>query len=288
MRDGIIYSIGLHLVVLVLAIFGMPFLQRDPPPLDQAITVEIVTIADKTTSIEPPSKARPRPKSKPKPAPKPKPVEQRPTPKPPKPQIAAAPPSPAAEPIPLPKPKPKPKPQVKAEPKPKAKPKPETKRTAKPRVKATPRAKPRRERQQDDMLAALRSVDEFEKSAPRTDAPPKKDDKKTPVASLDSRLTISELDALKQQLYRCWNVPLGVRDPASLVVRIRVTMRPDREVLSTEVLDRSGRMGDPYYRAMAESAVRAVRKCSPLRLPAGKFEQWKTFTFRFDPREMVQ
>ncbi len=288
MRDGIIYSIGLHLVVLVLAIFGLPFLRPDPPPLDQVITVEIVTIADKTTSIEPPSKARPQPKPKPKPAPKPEPVEQRPKPKAPEPQVAAVPPPPETEPIPLPKPKPKPKPQVKAKPKPQAKAKPETKRAAKPRVKATPRAKPRRERQQDDMLAALRSVDEFEKNAPRTDAPPKKDDKRTPVASLDSRLTISELDALKQQLYRCWNVQLGARDPESLVVLIRVTMRPDREVLGTEVLDRSGRMGDSFYRAMAESAVKAVRKCSPLRLPAGKYAQWKTFTFRFDPREMVQ
>ena len=35
---------------------------------------------------------------------------------------------------------------------------------------------------------------------------------------------------------------------------------------------------------MAESAVRAVRKCSPLRLPVGKYEQWKSFTFRFDPK----
>lgn len=288
MRDGIIYSIGLHLVVVVLAIVGMPFLQRDPPPLEQAITVEIVTIADKTTALESPSKARPRPKPKPKPAPKPEPVEQRPTPKAPEPQVAALPPTPKAEPIPLPKPKPKPRPKVEAKPKPQAKAKPETKRATKPRVKATPRAKPKRERQQDDMLAALRTVEEIEKSAPRTDAPPKKDDRINPRASLDTRLTISELDALRQQLYRCWNVQLGARDPASLVVLVRVTVAPDRRVLSTEILDRSGRMGDSYYRAMAESAVRAVRKCSPLRLPAGKYEQWKSFTFRFDPREMVQ
>jgi hypothetical protein len=254
------------------------------------ITVEIVTVADKTTALEPPSKARPQAKPKPKPAPKPKPVEQRPAPKVPEPQIATVPPTPKAEPIPLPKPKPKPKPpaKAKAKPKPKAEPKPRAKPATRPKVTAKPRPKPKRERQQDDMMAALRTVEEIEKSAPRTDAPPRKDDTKNPVASLDTRLTISELDALKQQLYRCWNVPLGVRDPAGLVVLIRVTMRPDREVITTEILDRSGRMGEPYYRAMAESAVRAVRKCSPLRLPVGKYEQWKSFTFRFDPREMVQ
>ena len=44
--------------------------------------------------------------------------------------------------------------------------------------------------------------------------------------------------------------------------------------------------GDPAWTAHAESAVRAVLKCNPLRVPpefAPYFEQWRSKIIHFDP-----
>ena len=47
---------------------------------------------------------------------------------------------------------------------------------------------------------------------------------------------------------------------------------------------------DPDLRALAESALRAVRRCDPLRIPAQYqpyYDQWKGRIVRFDPEEML-
>jgi colicin import membrane protein len=43
---------------------------------------------------------------------------------------------------------------------------------------------------------------------------------------------------------------------------------------------------DALFRPMAESALRAVRACTPLRLPAARYELWRDVEITFDPREM--
>ena len=45
---------------------------------------------------------------------------------------------------------------------------------------------------------------------------------------------------------------------------------------------------ESFYRAAAESAMRAVRVCSPLEgLPTEKYQQWQTLLLNFDPQEML-
>jgi len=44
-------------------------------------------------------------------------------------------------------------------------------------------------------------------------------------------------------------------------------------------------MSDPFYRAAAESAVRAMIRCAPYRLPNDKFTTQDT-VLHFDPKEM--
>ena len=47
------------------------------------------------------------------------------------------------------------------------------------------------------------------------------------------------------------------------------------------------KLRDPNYRMFVESAKRAVMKCSPLRFPASMpYEDWKSTTFNFNPRDM--
>jgi len=110
-----------------------------------------------------------------------------------------------------------------------------------------------------------------------------------PAASnLSEQLSMSEKDAIRQQIQGCWHFDAGARDARNLRVLVRFSLNPDGSVRGTpEIVDRA-RMGDPYFRAFAESAVRAVQKCSPLKdLPPRKYDAWRDVELNFDPREML-
>jgi hypothetical protein len=106
-----------------------------------------------------------------------------------------------------------------------------------------------------------------------------------PVAA-DESLTLGEEEALRAQLRQCWNVPPGALDAGNLRVMVRVAVNPDRTVAAAEIIDASGRMGDPFYRSIADAARRALFLCSPLALPPDRYSAWAEMTIAFDPREM--
>ena len=290
MRRGMIFSAGLHIAVIVLAILGLPVLFARAPTIDPPITVELVRISDKTRTLPAPPKPKPKLSRKRPDTPKPEPV---------KPKAAAVPPPPPdlaqLEPVPVPKPKvkpnPKPKPKVK---KPPPKPKVKKRKRRKTRLaKIKPRHKPLAPRK-DFVDSVLRDVSK-EKPREKEKKPDKKVVKKTepapprPRPSLDQRLTISELDAIRRQIEACWSIPAGARDAENLIVDIAVVMNPDGTVQRAEIVDRSRLTGDPFFRAAAESALRAVLhpRCSPLRLPPQKYQQWRRFTLSFNPKELI-
>lgn len=105
----------------------------------------------------------------------------------------------------------------------------------------------------------------------------------------NQKLSVSEMDAIRQQISSCWLVPAGAKNAADLVVEIEVTMNPDRTVRSSKVVDSSRMQRDPFYRSAAESALRALKSpnCSPLQLPPEKYDTWKNFTITFDPKDML-
>lgn len=102
-------------------------------------------------------------------------------------------------------------------------------------------------------------------------------------------LTDSELSAFIRQIETCWNVPIGAPNPKELVVKIRIQVNRDRTVRSAVIVDSARMETDIYFRAMAVSAKRAVLNphCSPLELPPEKYDAWKKFTLRFDPRHLL-
>ena len=100
-------------------------------------------------------------------------------------------------------------------------------------------------------------------------------------------LTLSEIDHIRHQIEQCWSVPAGVRDAADMRVSIHVSLRPDGSVIDSRIVS-TGRMGEPNYRAAAESAQRAVRLCSPLQdLPVDKYQRWRELTLTFNPKEFL-
>ena len=103
-------------------------------------------------------------------------------------------------------------------------------------------------------------------------------------------LTLSEEDALKAQIFGCWSIPLGLPYNEDLLVRIKLMLEPDGTVKKTEILDhaRMNKPGQGFYKVLAESALRAVKLCQPLRVPTTGYERWKELQLNFDAREMLE
>ena len=96
-------------------------------------------------------------------------------------------------------------------------------------------------------------------------------------------MTISEIDLLMQQLHGCLNLNVGVANLKEIKPVIYIEVNPDRTVKSSKVVNKE-KLNDPSFRTAAEAAMRAVNNpdCSPLLLPADKYEQWKEINFTFD------
>jgi hypothetical protein len=99
-------------------------------------------------------------------------------------------------------------------------------------------------------------------------------------------LTQSQLQALRQQIAGCWSPPSGAQDKDAQV-EVRVRLARDGRLISAELMSRE-RMGEPFYRALAESVLRALRVCSPLEgLPSGRYAEWRSLRLTFDARELL-
>lgn len=302
MRNGLIISAVLHVGMIVLAVFGLPSLFQPDDIETQPLLVELVTVDEVTTS-----QAQPEPEPEPEPV-KEVEVEKKPPPKPPEPVATPAPPAPAppvAKPAPPP-PKPEPKPKELAEaPKPEPKPEPKAAPEAKPvdlSKAPRPRTKPTKpeKRFSTDRIAAL--LDKRKQKQPSPTAKVAETSTKTAKAesrpspraaiSSDQPLTMSEIDAIRFQIQQCWSVPAGARDAEDLIVQVKIFLKPDGSLARPpEIVDsaRMARPGEEFFRVAAESARRAVQRCSPLKnLPVTKYERWREITLTFNPREMLQ
>jgi outer membrane biosynthesis protein TonB len=268
LKNGLALSAALHLCLLLFLYFGLPSLFKPLPAHHEPIPFQIVTLADITNTRVKDEQETPKP-----PAPPPQPEKAAPAPTPP------TPPQPQEKPQP-PAPAPTPPPEAEALKKIVEKPKP---------VEKPPAPQP-------DMLASvLKNVAKL-KPAEEVKQPDTKSDVKTPTPpaasaapSLSTRLTISDEDALRRQIEQCWTPPIGAPHPETLIVEVILDVNPDKTVANSDIVDKGRYNTDSFFRAAADSAVRAVRnpKCSPLTLPDGKYDQWKRIDFTFDPRDML-
>jgi outer membrane biosynthesis protein TonB len=317
---GLVLSAALHLTLGTLIIFGLPVLFHPPEPQEMPIAVQLVTMGPQTRAIHPnpnmpvreaklepplpgPPAEKPVPETPPKPAPPPSAAEAPPEPPapvppqekplPPQPAPAAAQPPKEAElpPPPLPQPKPAPPPPPKpavaaATPKP-----PPEKPLQLARAEAKAEAKKYAPGQFDALLRNLAAEDApaspdaaSERPYPAAGRPSAQ-----PRAPLGTQLSASEIDMVREQIARCWNIPAGARDARDLVVEIRVAVLPDGNVEEARIVDPGRAAADPFFRAAAESARRAFFNplCRPLHLPPEKYELWKDMTVAFSPKDLL-
>jgi hypothetical protein len=303
MRKAAIISACVHVLVIALVYFGLPSLFH-PKPIEMApVPVEIVTAQDEQAAVSPPP-APPQPPAKQPPKPPPPPKAETPPPPPPEPPKPAPaptaetppPPPPEAEPLPLPKEKPKPPP-------PKPKPEPPQKVAAAP---PTPVPKRKPKPPPDQLQALLKNLAQQkaqQEKAEKTQkkAPPQKAepiDVSSLVASLKApqrseidkrRLGASLAQMVQQQISPCWSIPGGAKDVQGMKIAVRIQLNQDGTLRGAPRLEDTGKMSDPFYRAVAESALRALRNptCSPLKLPLDQYDLWRDITFIFEPGEAL-
>ena len=108
--------------------------------------------------------------------------------------------------------------------------------------------------------------------------------------SFATGLSLSEEDALRAQIFGCWSVPLGLPYDKDLLVRLKLELKKDGTILKSEIIDhqRMNMPGQKFYKILAESALRAVRLCQPLKVPPTGYEKWKNIQLNFDPTEMLK
>lgn len=311
-RGSLGLSGTLHLLVILAIVLGLPVLFERKLPEETPIAVRLVPVAPETRAtqlnrhppkpqaqpkvaqaedqMKPPQPAEPAkplpppPQAKPEEPPPPPKPPQPPKPEPPKPEPPKPEPPKPPEPKPAP-PQPKP-PEPKPEPPKPPPPRPEPKKEV---------AKQKPEQTKADFDALLKNLTR-QKTAPappetssKAKAQPAQSASSQPVAPLGAQLTASERDLVIQQIEQCWNPDLGARDARNVIVDVHVEVNPDGTVASARAVDSARYYADRVFQSAADRAVRAVRdpKCSPLKLPAGKYEEWKSMDLTFNPRDML-
>ena len=306
-RTGLgVAAIG-HIALFVALSLSLFSARIPKPPIADTMDVQFVDKVGKTSAAPKVSQEAPAPsvapekgapEDTPPPPPKAEPVPK-PQPRPTPPKPAPAPPKP--EPRPEPKPEPKPKP---APPKPAEKPKPE-KEQAKPApektAKPTPAKPAKKAGLSSDFLSDLppdkpgtakpkgsRLGSDFLKGLSPSKAPGKAS---APHAAAISAQSMSGLIGLiASKVKPCYNPPAGGADSGQIVTILSIRMNKDGSVANVTPGAQSGVNGSnsAYARQMADAAVRAVKRCSPITgLPPELYDGgWSDFDFRFRPDQM--
>ena len=268
MIRSLIYSISFHALMILLTILSLPFMLREPVDLPPIISVELIQISDKTNIPYAPKARKIIQETKKK-------EEERVV-------SEQAPPAAKAKEkpdrIPLPNDKKEEKKIVK---------KKQNPEEIKPQIRQSSEFE-KKEIVDTNQIAALIDKAKEEEAVKR-----KKTDKLTQSTKKNSfatGLTLSQEDALRAQIFGCWSVPLGLPYDKDLLVRIKLNLKKDGTILKSEILDhqRMNKPGQKFYKVLAESALRAVRLCQPLKVPPTGYDKWKDLQLNFNPAEMLQ
>ena len=268
MVRSLIYSITFHSLMILLTVLSLPFMLREPIDLPPIVSVELIQISDKTNIPYAPKARKIIEETKKK-------EEERVV-------SEQAPPS------------------AKAKEKPDRIPLPDEKKEQKQVIE--------KKQNPEEIKPEIRQSSEFEKKeiidtnqiaalidkAKEVEAVKEKNENKITQSSKKNSfatgLSLSEEDALRAQIFGCWSIPLGLPYDENLLVRIKLKLKQDGTIMKSEILDheRMNRPGQKFYKVLAESALRAVRLCQPLKVPPTGYENWKDLQLNFNPEEMLK
>lgn len=264
--------------------------QIDPKPND------VKEINKEETEVEQPKEVASIPQTKPAEiTPPPKPEE-----KPPEEQAKPEePPKPDAEALPDKVPTPVVKPQVKP---PEQKPaeKPPEKTPDQPKAAETPTDKKKADKKQEVAKSASSmksdfNADEISALLNKTDPSAGGAKRSTQEASLGakkatngaSKLSLSEMDALKSAIAGNWSVIPGMEGMADVRIKVHMKLDQDGNIIGEPEVEATGGDNDSTRRALAGGAYRAIMKSAPFSsLPKDKYDAWNEVVVNFDPSDL--
>ena len=267
MRKSLIYSLSVHALMILFTVLSLPLMIREPIDLPPIVSMEFSQISDKTNIPYAP-KAR-------------KVIEEI---KKEEKRVVSEQAPPAA----------------------KAKEKPD--RIPMPKKQDEKRELVKKKQNPKEVKPEIRQASEFEKKevidtneiaalidkAKENIAKVEEENNKLTQSSVENAfakgLSLSEEDALRAQIFGCWTVPLGLPYDDNLLVRIKLKLKQDGTIIRSEILDheRMNKPGQKFYKVLAESALRAVRICQPLKVPQSGYDKWKDIQLNFNPMEMLK
>ncbi len=100
---------------------------------------------------------------------------------------------------------------------------------------------------------------------------------------LKKQMAVSYIDAIRIKLRSCWNLDPGAKDIKNMKIVIRTSISPDGNINAIEILNKEEYLSSPWFKAVAESAKRALIICSPYSLPIEFYKDWKDIVFTFYP-----
>ena len=270
MYKSVSLSVLFHIVFIVLTVVSLPFIKKEPITAQQLIAIDIIQISEKTQLPFAPKAREIIEKIQ-------KEKEKRVVTKQAPPKIT-------------------PKEKPKAVPLPdqlKEKAKEETKKQNPEEIKELVRQSSEFEKKElfdPNKIAALIDKSKEETAEIKQKQSLELTQNQDSSVSLNKGITLSQEDAIKAQIYKCWNIPLGLPYDQNLLVRIRLKLKQDGSILFSEILDhaRMNQPGQGFYKVLAESALRAVKLCDPLKMPATGYEKWKDLQLNFDAKEMLR
>ena len=268
MAKSLIYSITFHSVMILLTVLSLPFMLREPIDLPPIVSMELIQISDKTNIPYAP-KAR-------------KIIEEKKKKEEERVVSEQAPPASKAKEkpdrIPLPNEQKEEKKIVK---------KKQNPEEIKPQIRQSSEFEKKEIIDTNQIAALIDKAKEEEATEQEKNNEITQSNKKNSFAT---GLTLSEEDALRAQIFGCWSVPLGLPYDTNLLVRIKLQLKKDGTIMKSEILDheRMNRPGQKFYKVLAESALRAVRLCQPLKVPPTGYDKWKDLQLNFNPAEMLK
>ena len=263
MRKGIIVSAALHVGVIGATMITWPSGLSQSDEVPPTVPIELITLAD-ATNIQ----ATVRETPPPEPEPVVETVQETAVPEP-------EPPEPESLPEPLPELEPEPEAVAEVEPEPDPPPPP------------MPVEKPEPPRERFNLDSVIALLDSRAESA--TPAQPAEETRRG-IGDRNA-MTMTLVDSLRTQMYECWSPPIGAPNPEELIVEVEVYLTPNGALARAPQLTAASRRaaaGNPYMRAAAESALRAVNTCVPYRnLPVDQYAQWSEIRITFDPTRLA-
>ncbi len=97
----------------------------------------------------------------------------------------------------------------------------------------------------------------------------------------DIQVTETIIHSIRTQLEKCWSIPSIIGDKENFSVKINLLLSPQGEIIMADIIDSDSYQRNSLFRSTADSAMRAVYKCSPLSLPSEHYHIWKEVMLDF-------